>query len=553
MRLRKRESIRVAPFNNNLKNSLVMSAGIVSFLIMLVMRIPLTRAIGDAGVGMFAPAFEIFMLVTLFTSYSMSSAMTVLIRYRVRREQHRNARKVFRAALWINLAVGIGMAVVIVAAASVIAQTLVLEELCRKAVIMAAPAIVLAALSGALRGYFHGYGLGVLVAHSQYLEGISMAVCSCILGEMRFSYGTKVSALLQKGAYTYAYSALGAMDGVVLAEAVTLLHLLVMLGIYSGTLRGRMVQDNSRRIELQFTLQKMLLANSIPVAAIAVCTNLFMLIDQRIFNYCMAKQNMEEVRTALWGNFYGKAMVLIGIGAVISCLCIQSYVSKVGNAYEREEYRVMRERLGKAVKRLCIVGFPLTVYVAVLAKALVTTLFTGEEDFVTGLVQKGTLMIVLYGFCFFFGQLMLRIRMTRELLATTAIAFIIHIAAAYILVQKALLGADGIMYSAVLFFAVYVVLNFLLLCRSLKYRQDWLSSVAFPAAAAVVSGLIVLLMDKVLFDAAGGIVTILAGSLVGVFVYIFLLMALRVIGEAELSRMPLGFLFIILGRNIGIL
>ena len=44
-----------------------------------------------------------------------------------------------------------------------------------------------------------------------------------------------------------------------------------------------------------------------------------------------------------------------------------------------------------------------------------------------------------------------------------------------------------------------------------------------------------------------------AAILAGVFVYIFLLMALRVIGEAELSGMPLGFFFILLGKNLGIL
>ena len=97
------------------------------------------------------------------------------------------------------------------------------------------------------------------------------------------------------------------------------------------------------------------------------------------------------------------------------------------------------------------------------------------------------------------------------------------------------------------------VLCFLLVSRWLKYRQAWLTDVAFPAVAAGVSGLVVLLLNKLLLGSVGAFVTILIACLVGVFLYVMLLMVLKVIGEAELSRMPLGFFFLMLGRNMGIL
>ena len=65
--------------------------------------------------------------------------------------------------------------------------------------------------------------------------------------------------------------------------------------------------------------------------------------------------------------------------------------------------------------------------------------------------------------------------------------------------------------------------------------------------------MVVFLLQLVLTEAAGDLITVLVALVAGVFIYIFLLMALRVIGEAELSRMPLGFFFILLGKNLGIL
>lgn len=63
----------------------------------------------------------------------------------------------------------------------------------------------------------------------------------------------------------------------------------------------------------------------------------------------------------------------------------------------------------------------------------------------------------------------------------------------------------------------------------------------------------VYLIAMAVVNLVGNVVTLLIALFVGLLFYIFLLMLLRVIGETELHEIPLGFLFILLGRNIGIL
>lgn len=532
---------------------MVLTAGIWSYIILLLMRIPLSRVIGDAGMGLFAPAFELFWLITLFTSYSMTKAMTGIVRYRVKREQYKSAGKVFRAAFFMNLTVSIVLAAMLVVLARLIADILFLESLSRMAILVTAPVIIFAALIGIFRGYFNGYGLGVLVGHSQYIEKIAMVICVLVCGNLFHSYGEKVTLLLKADDYTYAYGALGAMLGVLLSQIITLLYLLVIYVIYSGALKRKLGQDNSKRMETQYGLQRLLLNNCIPIALIAILSNAFMMIDQRMFNYCMNKKEMGEARTALWGSYYSKFAVLIGAGAAFVCLSVYTLVGKISNAYEKEEYRVMRERIAKAVRKVCIIAFPMAIYLAVLAEPAVKCLYKGMTDEVFMWVQKGAVLIVLYGFSFLFGQLLYKLHMVRELVLTTLVSLVVHIAAAYLMVQKAMLGADGVIYSLILFFLMYTVLNFLLVCRNLKYRQEWISDVAFPAAAACVSGIVVMLLNKLLYGSVGALITIAIACVAGLFLYILLLMVLKVIGEAEISRMPFGFFFLMLGRNIGIL
>lgn len=553
MRLRKREKLGEGLFDRTIKNPMVQLAGVLSYAIILIMRIPLRNVIGEYGIGLFAPAFELFLLITLFTSYAITVAMSGIIRYRVKREQFRNAKKVFRAAFFMDLFISAVASLFIVVFSSKIANVLALEPLSRMAVIAGAPVLIFSAFIGTYRGYFNGYGLGMLTAHSQYIESISMIMCVLFCSGLAYDYGAKVARLKQNDAFAYAFGALGAMIGVMLSQLITTFHLLVMYVVYSGTLSGKLGMDASRRMETQYSIQRMILDNSVPIAFVAILTNVFMLIDQRMFNYCMNVQEMDGVRTALWGNYYGKFAVFIGVGASIGVLSVYNYTGIISNAYEREEYRAMRERIGRAVRRLSIVAFPAAIYMAVLAKAAFTFIFVSVDEEVIAWIQKGAVIIVLYGFSFLFAQILYKTRMMRELIITTVISLLIHVLAAYLLVQRAYLGADGIIYSLIVFFAVYAALNFFFVSRNLKYRQEWFGGLIFPAAAAGVSGVVVGLVNHLLLEQIGGGLTVLAGMLVGMFLYITFLMILRVIGEDELSRMPLGFFFIMFGKNIGVL
>lgn len=537
------------------RTPLIQSAGMLSYIILLIMRVPLSRAIGDVGMGLFAPAFEIFVLITMFTSYSVTGAMTGAIRYRVKREQHRNAKMVFGAVFTMDLLISAALAAVLVFTAPKIAEILVLEPVSYMAILAVAPTLIFAAVIGTFRGYFNGYGLGTLTAHSHYLEKISMVVCALACSKPFYDYGTKVAALRQQSEYSFAYGALGAMAGVMVSQVITTIYLLVIYVFYAGTMRRSRAEDNSKRGESRFSIQRTVFLNCLPTAVVAICTNLFMLANQRMFNYCMNRRAAElgEVRTATWGAFYGKFAVLAGVASALCLLSVTSMTGRIRNAYDREDYRIMRERMGRAVSKLSMVAFPVAVFLAALSEALVKCLFKGETASVAGWIQKGAVIIVLCSFGFFFAQLLLRLHMLWELFISVLVSVVVHMLVAYLFVQKALLGADGVLYAMIAYFAVLAALTFLFLVRNLKYRQNWLSGVAFPLAAACVSGVVVMLIGRFMLEPAGAVATIAAGIVAGVFLDLTMLMILRVIGEEELSRMPLGFFFIMFGKNIGVL
>lgn len=535
------------------KNNMIVYAGLIEYMLCLGIRIPLLGVIGDAGVGLFAPAFEVITLITLLFSYGISRPMIGLMRYRVKRQQYKGADRIFQTAFRLALLLSLFLAALLALTSHLFAESIVLEEMSEKAILAAAPAILLTALVSVFRGYFNGIGLGGLAVQSQYIEKISMFITSTFGAGILYDYGLKVAGLLQNSIVAYAYGALGAVLGMIAAELITLIYLLIVFAISSVSWRKRLKQDAGRRIESSSEITTMLFGNGFTAALAVVLANLFMLIDYRFFNYCMNRKEMSNSRAALWGAYYGKFAVLIGIGSALGCLAVCGLIGKIGNAYEKEEYQIMYDRIGLAAKKLCVATFPIAIYLAVLAQAFINGLFQGNNETAISMLKRGTVIIFFYGTAFLFGQLLMKLRMMKELLISLGIALAVHLLAVFLLVRKGLQGEAGIVYSVIAFTAVLAVLCFAFIVKKLKYRQEWLYSIAFPAVSACVSGLVVMLINRLLLQSVGNILTIFISILVGVILYILMLMILRVLNEEELSRMFFGSLWISLGRMIGVL
>lgn len=537
---------------NPAKSRALASAGLIAYILLLLMRMLLPKEIGEAGVGLFAPALELLLLVDVFFSGSVAKSVSGMIRYRIKREQYGNAHRVFRAAFWLCLLFGTAMAVLLAVCAGVIAQKLCLEEFSRLALMAAAPVVVFAALSGAFRGYFSGFGLGKMVVYSQYLEKALMAVLAIICGRTFYDYGTKIATLLRWEAYTYLYSALGAMVGILLAELISFLFLLVVYCLYAGTIRRTSAQENGKRRESTGTLFQMIFLGCIPSAIMTVIPNLLFLIDQRMFNYGMNRSGLGEEKTALWGSCYGRIFALLGLAAAVVCISMQGHAASIAAACEREEYHTMRERVDKAVCKLGIAVYPAAVYLAVLADAAAKLLFPKAAAFVADGIRVGAFVLVAFCFSFLMGQLIMRLRLFREGLIVTLVSFLVHLPAAYVMLKIGQMGARGVILSFTVYYVVYAVLAYALLNRYKRCRIDWLHSAAFPAVAAGISGLLVLLLNRLLLGSAGAFITIAVGVLLGVIVDVVLLMALRVVTEEELSKTWYGIFFITLGRQLRI-
>ena len=82
-----------------MQGSLLAIASIISRVIGLVYRLPLTAIIGKEGNNYYGTAYEIYNLILLISSYSLPLAVSKLVATRMAQGQAKNAWKVLKGAL----------------------------------------------------------------------------------------------------------------------------------------------------------------------------------------------------------------------------------------------------------------------------------------------------------------------------------------------------------------------------------------------------------------------------------------------------------------------
>ena len=83
-------------------------------------------------------------------------------------------------------------------------------------------------------------------------------------------------------------------------------------------------------------------------------------------------------------------------------------------------------------------------------------------------------------------------------------------------------------------------MGFLLICRSFQYSQEWIRCFLITAAASVVPGVIVFLLNKIFAPMVGSVISLVICLVTAVIIYLVLLIVLRAFKDGELEEMAGG-------------
>lgn len=518
-----------------------------SYICSLIFRIPLLYMIGEKGVAYFSIANEIYIFVGGLFTYGLSKAVYMLVRYRIKREQYKNADKVLHGALLLAAVIGVVIGILVLTAGEWVARHVIGLPLAGLAVCMVSFSLIFQLLTGVFRGYFEGNGSRIPSMHSIVLKTLIVLPTGLIGAAVFYQYGVKVSALLKVEDYAASYGAIGATIGIMVTSVLGFLHMLLLYFIYRRNVKKQDVRDLQKNQDKRLNILHMMIGTAAPFAGYAVLFRTIPLLDG-IFFIKTADEGIDAAQ--LWGSYYGKYLVVIGIICFFVSLTGAKRINRIIYYMDREEFRMAREKMSMLVHQTALISIPAAIFTAVLSEDILNLVYKGNNNSEAILVAWGSIIIILFAFSGLFTNLLIRLNSMMYVVGYEMMALLLHIVLVILLLNNTDLSLMAVVISNIISFAVLMVIGFLLVGRRMQYRQEWIHTFAFPLVSAAVSGIVIMLLNRLISSFGGTTIALIISLPLGAIIYMILLIATKAVTERELENMSGGRILLTLGRWI---
>lgn len=530
-----------------MQGSILAIASIISRIVGLLYRIPLTAIIGKTGNDYYGTAFEVYSIILIISSYSIPLAVSKIVSARMSKGRAKDTFKILKGSLLFAFISGGLGAIIVYFGAEFFTGSLLHTPLSTIALKILAPTILIVAILGVFRGFFQGLHTMVPSAISQIIEQIINAIISIVAAYYLFSYGKKVGAVLNnEGAYAASYGAAGGTLGTASGALGGLLFILVIFLIFRPHFMKEVKNDRHRSDENLGSIMKLLILTIVPVLLSTTIYNISSIIDQGIFkNIAVLQGYTAQQISEWWGVFTGQYKVLINVPISIASALAASVVPSLTQAYHKEDTKAVKNRIRIANKFIMMVAFPSAVGLAVLSKPIMELLFNDIEKSSYLMLTLGSVSVIFYSLSTLSNGLLQGVDKMKVPVRNAAIALVLHVLVLIALLEMFKLNIFAVIFANAFYALCMCFLNETSLRRYTGARIDIYQTIVAPLISSIVMGVIVFAVYKFCMYFFGFVIIALAISVIlGVLSYFAVLILLRGVDRKTLEQFPKGHIII---------
>lgn len=529
-----------------LQGSVLALAGVLCRIIGIARRFPMQHIIGDIGNGYYSVAYEVYNIMLIISCYSLPLAISKVMSQKIANKEYKNANRVFKCSMVFAIISG-GICFFIATVFGDELAVLAGESMSAMAIKVLGPALLLVAIMGVFRGYFQGLGTMIPTAVSQIIEQILVVIATIIGAYYMYQYGEKVGAILHNENYAPAYGAAGASLGPVFGAVAGLIFLVIVFIAYHKTNKKQLAEDNSHEVESYGIIFKLIILTILPVLLSTTIYNISGIIDIKLYNTIMDAKGLSDVKASYLGVYSGKYRVLVNVPIALANAMCSSIVPVLVSLSRSENRKVeQRKKITQAMQFTMIIAIPSTIGLAVLARPIISLLFSGEIDLAVSMLHYGSISIIFYSMSTLTNGALQGINKMKIPVIHASIALGIHIVFLIACLEMNL-GITAMVYANILFALIVCVLNSLSIRKYIGYRQELKKTFIIPLISSVIMGIIIFLISMIfnnVFSFLGtkvcSLLIILVSLIVAVIVYFAGLILFKAVGEEELKKLPGG-------------
>ena len=520
------------------QGSILAAASIISRLIGLVYRVPMTNIIGDEGIGYYNVAYSIYNIALILSSYSLPLAVSRLVAAKCVNKEYKSSYRIFIHALIFGAVSGLIMALIIFFGADFFAETFFESPKSALPLRILSPTIFLCAIMGVIRGYFQGKKTMIPTSVSQIVEQIINAIVSVVAA---YSFMMAHSASAQIASYGAAGGTLGTTCGAIAGFA----FLIFVFLLNKPLINKQIARDKSTSDETSMDLFKIIFLTSFPIVLSQTVYQISGIIDNSIFGKIMAmKGYTEEARNSLLGIYSGKYLLLTNVPVAIASALGTSMVPSIVAAKEKGYMYQIRHKVAATIKFNMLITIPSAVGLAVFAPYIMQLLFPSASidstRMASNLMMIGASAVVFYAMSTISNAVLQGIGRMNVPVIHSLISLGIHVVVVVIMLLCDM-GVYALVAGNIIFPIGVTILNWFTIKKETSYEQEIYKTYIIPFLSAAIMGIISILSYQLIYKLTDrNSVSCIFGIIIAVLVYFVSLILLKGVTEEELYKIPKG-------------
>ncbi len=516
------------------QGSVLAIASIITRIIGMLYKIPMTTMIGREGMAYYNTAYEIYSIVLILSSLSIPLALSKLISAREQNKEYRTSSRIFRLTMLFAAVTGGTASLIIWFGAGFFAE-LTGYPSAKYPLRVLAPTLFVVAVLGVLRGYFQGRRTMVPTAVSQIIEQIVNAVISILAAYL-------LMKVFQNDETQAARGAAGGTLGTLCGAVAGVFFLGFAFYLNKDYIKRKEAMDVNSKDESSFELLKAVVLTLFPIILSQTVYQISGILDIGIFGNYMESCGIEESQSAILQEAYtNKYRQLTNVPVAIASALSAAIVPALAASYQERNVLDIKRKIHSSIKMNMIIALPAAVGMGVLGPQLIQLLYKDDTILSGNLMRIGSIAIVFFAYSTMTNGILQGIGKLRTPVIHAAVSLVIHIGLLYFMLYILQLSVYAMVIGNVSFAFIVCILNWISIQSTAGYRQEIKTTFVLPAVAAVIMGIVTFFSYKGVYYLSSSIlISTIVAMIMAIGSYFVLLFLLHTLTKEELLEYPMG-------------
>lgn len=523
--------------NNNtlVKNAtFLMVAALISKIIGMLYKSPLTTLIGRESFACFQFAQNAYFILLMIASFSIPQAVSKIMSERIAFKRYRDAQRVFKGALLYAVIAGGIAALVCIFGASILVPDNMANA--RLALQMLAPTIFVSGILGVFRGYFQAYRNMLPTSISQILEQIAVATVALLASGFMVRHFANVGEdTLQR------WSAAGATMGTGAGVCTAFLFMLFVYRVNHKMIAKKIKNDRVSVNESYRSIMKIILLIAAPIILSAFIYNVNGYINGVMYTSILGWKGVPNSLVKQNYAEYGFFMTLINIPLTLASTAPTSMMPEVSAQYAIGDLEETKRKIDQATWIAMLISIPASVGLAVLAQPVTRLIFPSTEGVAGQLMVIGVITVILNSTSNISNGVLQAIGKANIPMINAAISLGVDIVFLALVLVFTNMGIYAVVLAMVVYALVMCVLNDRALKKYLGYKNPWRSAYFVPILASIPMGIVAVAVYKLVYAVIGSnFISLIPSIVLAMVVYFVGYLVVAKPKKEDLAALPGG-------------